>query len=85
MSYICVLYLCIDGDNDDCDYDTFPLLTYVACKSEKGDCLWVAHEHDLCNLAVGGGRGGRGPPLSLDKSVLQYVPVWHKLCHDTPL
>ena len=29
----------IDDDNDDCDYDTFPLLTYVACKSEKGDCL----------------------------------------------
>ena len=26
-------------DNDDCDYGTFPLLTYVACKSEKGDCL----------------------------------------------
>ena len=31
-----------------------------------------------------GGRWG-GPPLSLDKSVLQYVPVWHKLCHDRPL
>ena len=29
----------INDDNDDCDYDTFPLLTYVACKAEKGDCL----------------------------------------------